>query len=42
MKKIDWNKVAVVAFLQTMVILGMCVMLVVFALVESITPCDIC
>ena len=34
MKKIDWNKVAVVAFLQTMVILGMVAMIAVFELVD--------
>ena len=37
MKKIDWNKVAVVAFLQTMVILGMVAMIAVFELVEILT-----
>ena len=42
MKKIDWNKVAVLAALHAMVFVGMLVMIVVFALVESITPCDIC
>ena len=41
MKKIDWKKVAVVAFLQNMVILGMIAMIAVYELVE-ILNCFIC
>jgi len=37
MKKVDWNKVAVIAFLQTMVILGMIAMVAVYELVEILT-----
>lgn len=41
-KRIDWKKVAVVAFLQTMFFIGMAIMLAVYELVEMITPCTQC
>lgn len=42
MKKIDWKKFAVVAFLQTMFFIGMAIMLAVYELVEYLIPCTQC
>lgn len=42
MKKLDWKKIKFFAGLYALVATGMLVMMVVFALVERITPCQLC
>lgn len=42
MKKIDWKQVKFFVGLYSLIAVGMLVMMVVYALVEQITPCELC
>jgi hypothetical protein len=42
MKKIDWKKVKFFVALYTLFGMGIFAMMVIYALVERITPCEIC